>query len=104
MDAVLKLCLDTTDVERAFDEIDERLRSYSDDSAPSSGKSQEESDSSLSASIDDSELLNRIHSELEALSSITEGLAETALNLAEIMNGVRQSLENSTFIQGVTAV
>ena len=104
MDAVLKLCLDTTDVERAFDEIDSRLKTYSDDSSPSSGRSQEESDSSLSTSIDDSEVLNRIHSELETLSGIAEGLAETALNLAEIMNGVRQALETSTFIQGVTAV
>ena len=104
MDAVLKLCLDTTDVERAFDEIDSRLKTYSDDSAPSSGNSQEEKDPSLLASIDDSELLNRIHSELETLSAVTEGLAETALNLAEIMNDVRQSLKTSTFIQGVTAV
>ena len=104
MDAVLKLCLDTTDVEQAFDEIDNRLKTYSDDSSPSSGRTQEESDPSLSTSIDDSEVLNRIHSELETLSGITEGLAETALNLAEIMNGVRQALETSTFIQGVTAV
>ena len=104
MDAVLKLCLDTTEVEQAFDQIDSRLSSYSDDSVPSSGRSQDEKDSSGKESIDESELLNQIHTELQTLSGIAEGLAETALNLAEIMNGVRQSLENSTFIQGVTAV
>lgn len=104
MDAVLKLCLDTTDVERAFDEIDNRLKAYSDDSSPSSGGSPDEKESPLKGSIDESALLNRILEELETLSGTAEGIAETLANQTEILNGIRQTLENAAFIQGVTAV
>ena len=104
MDAVLKLCLDTTDVERAFDEIDNRLKGYSDDFGSVSGDSSGKSNSSQSNPIDESEILNRIMSELETIAGSMEGLAETAMNLAEIMNAVRDSLENTAVIQTVTAV
>ena len=104
MDAVLKLCLDTTDVERAFEEIDDRLKKYSEDPGPVSGDSRGESDPSRNDPSGESELLTRILSELEAIEGSLEGLAETAQNLAEIMNGVRGSLENASLIQSVTAV
>ena len=104
MDAVLKLCLDTTDVERAFDEIDERLRRYSEDSGSVSENSRGESDPSGNDPSEESELLNRILSELEEIAGSLEGVAETAQNLAEIMSGVRDSMENASFIQSVTAV
>jgi len=107
MDAELKLYLDTTDVERAFDEIDERLDSCSDSLAGITGGTAADPVNDPAAvvaeGIDHAEILNRIMEKMNDTAGVMSEISDTMKSIVTVLEAISKN-QNSVMIQPVQAV